>query len=718
MPIHFQRKNNRFLLTTKNTAYAFDIGAGRYLVHTYYGKKGKEITPFSGAPLSYAAYPESLGANWNPDEIPQECPFFDSGDYRISALRLEGKDGTGVTDFVYRSYRILQGRRDIDGIPAARVDEDTKTLEIKMVDRVTGCELYLYYTVFYEDDVISRSMAIKNKGKVPVTVARCMPLSLDLKGCDYHMISLWGTHNDECNIQRFPLHHGTQSIFSRRGASSPQHNPFLALCAPKTTETKGDVYAFNLVYSGSFLDEVEVDQQCNTRVQLGLGSDTFAYTLAPGEEFTSPEALMLYTKDGLGEMSRLMHRFVRRRIMPAHALQPHPVVLNTWEACYFDIDEATLFAFAEESAKLGIDMLVMDDGWFGARNYDDAGLGDWYPNPQKFKNGLKSFVEGIHERGVKFGIWIEPEMVNPDSDLYRAHPDWCLRIEGRELLLSRNQLVLDMANPAVIEYLKASYDKTFGDVGIDYFKWDMNRHLAAVGSPLLPPERQKEVTFRYMKGVYELLDYMTTRFPNAIIESCSGGGGRYDLGMMRYGFQIWTSDNTEPYARIDIQRGALLAYPAATMSCHVSDPHEDMKSLDFRYKVAVGGMLGYELNILKMSDAVKQEMARQIAEYKSFAHVIRLGDYYNLACPYEKKYDAHYYATENGKELLFSLAECEGCKAGETALLRFRAALPGVTYTDALSGKAFSGDELRRGIRLPLTGEKHHATLYYLVAKD
>ena len=717
MPIHFERKNQRFLLTTKNTAYAFDIGAGRYLVHTYYGKKGKEISAFEGAPLSFGSYPESLGDKWNPDEIPQECPFFDSGDYRISALRIEGKDGTSVTDFVYQSHRVFAGRNDIPGFPTADADEKTKTLEIKMVDEVTGCVLYLYYTVFYEDDVISRSMKIENKGKDTVTIERCMPISLDMKGCDYHMVSLWGTHNAECNIQRFPLHHGVQSIFSRRGSSSPQHNPFLAVSSPKATETKGDVYAFNLVFSGSFADEIEVDQQSNTRVQVGLGSDTFAYTLEAGETFHSPEALMLYTKNGYGEMSRLFHTFIRKHIMPPCALEKHPVVLNTWEACYFDIDEQTLFAFAEESSKIGIDMLVMDDGWFGARNDDHAGLGDWYPNPEKFKNGMKSFVKGIHERGVKFGIWIEPEMVNQDSDLYRAHPDWCLRVEGRELLLSRDQLVLNMANPDVVAYLKKSFDATFGDVGIDYFKWDMNRHLAAVGSPLVSAEKQKELRYRYVMGVYDLLQYMRARFPDAIIESCSGGGGRYDLGLMKYGFQIWTSDNTDPYARILIQRGARLPYPASTMSCHVSDPHEDMKSLDFRYKVAVGGMLGYELNILKMSEGVKKEIARQIKEYKSFEDLIRLGDYYSLVCPFEKGYAAYYYADKEGTEILFSLLEQENCQKGETVLLRFTAAKADKVYTDVLSGKTYLGSDLKKGVRFSLKGEKFSAEMMHLIAK-
>ncbi len=717
MAIHFSREDKLFTLTTKNTTYIFGIAQDRYLVHQYYGKKGGKYTPYRPYVISMAPYRAEFGNTWSPDVFPQEYSFFGSGDFRTAALKLRGADGTCVTDFVYRSFRYIDGRKEIEGLPFASAKGE-KTLEVKLEDSVTGCELYLYYTVFYEEDVISRHMVLKNKGKAPVKIEKCMSLTLDLPECDYDMVTLYGGHYDERNYQRVGLHHGMQSIFSRRGASSPQYNPFMAICDKNATEEKGSVYAFNFVYSGSFLDEVEVDQTNCTRVQIGLGEENFGYIVKPGEAFASPEAILSYSAKGFGKMTRNLHNFTRNRILPPKALKPHPVVLNTWEACYFNIDEEKLLAFAEESAKVGFDMLVMDDGWFGARNHDHAGLGDWQENPEKFKNGLRAFAEGVKQRGISFGIWIEPEMVNPDSDLYRAHPEWCLRVPRREPSLSRDQLVLDMSNPAVVEFLKASFKKTFMNVPIDYFKWDMNRHMCDVGSSALPPEQQDEVSFRYMKGVYSLLEWFRAEFPNAIIESCSGGGGRYDLGMMHYGFQIWASDNTNPYDRLWMQRSALLAYPAATMSCHVSNPGEDMRSLDYRYKVAIGGMLGYELNILRMTDPIKEEMARQVKEYKTFEHLVRLGDYYSIVSPFKDDFACYYYTDKARTEILFSLVEKRATKKRDTKPLKLKEAVPGKVYTDLLSGSKYTGEELRAGLVLPLTGEKDTATVMHLVAQN
>ena len=719
MSIRFLKDQQTFVLMTQNTKYAFDVHKDRFLRHRYYGKRSTPIPEAKQYKASFSPYPYDMNVYSSPDLLMQECSFFGSGDFRASSLRLIGADGTGVTDFVYRSYRIFKGRRSLDGLPAARADEKTETLEITMHDDVTGCNLLLYYTVFPKENVISRYMVIENKGNANVTVDRCMPMTLDIDRDDLDMVSLYGRHNNEVNYQRFPLHHGVQSTLSRRGASSSQHNPFLALCSHDATEEKGDVWGFNLVYSGNFLNEVELEQLNRTRVVMGLGSECFAYTLAPGESFTSPEAVMTFSASGFGTMSRAFHDFVRAHILPPVSVnQPHPVVLNTWEAVTFSIDEALLLRFAEESKRIGVDMLVMDDGWFGARNNDWAGLGDWFENRTKFPDGLGAFVKKIKAYGIQFGIWVEPEMVNPDSDLYRAHPEWCLHVEGREPHLSRSQLVLDMSNNDVIDYLMQSFDKTFDGVDLDYFKWDMNRHMSDVGSIALPPEKQKEVSFRYIKNVYRLLDWFRTRFPNAIIETCSGGGGRYDLGMMCYGFQIWTSDNTNPYARTVIQADALIAYPAATMSCHVNNPRESLRGLDYRYKVAVGGMLGYELNILKMSDEIKDEIAKQIKEYKTFEHLMRLGDYYNLAFYTKYDYSAYYYASPARDEMLLTVIEKANCKADVTKLLKLKEAIADATYTDLRTKKQYTGEELKRGLRIPLCKEPDSAHLLHLKKND
>ena len=714
MPIKFDKQKNLFTLTTKNTKYVFTVECGRYLVHHYYGKKAGEVELFGPYVMSFSPYQKECGNCWSPDVFPEEASFFGSGDFRASSLKLRGADGCCVTDFKYSSYKKFKGREEIPGVPFASADERTETLAVKMTDEVTGCVLTLYYTVFYDEDVISRYMKLENNGGAPVKIEKCMSLTLDLPPRDYDMVSLYGTHYFERKYQRVPLHHGTQSVCSRRGASSPQYNPFISVCSSKATEERGDAYGFNFVWSGSFLDEVEVDQTNFARVQIGLGEENFGYTVDPGESFTSPEAIMTFSSAGFGRMTRNLHDFTRRHILPEESTEkPHPVVLNTWEACYFNIDEEKLIAFAEESAKVGIDMLVMDDGWFGERKDDWAALGDWYPNKVKFKDGLKSFAEKVKKKGVKFGIWIEPEMVNPNSDLFRAHPEWALSVPGRVPSESRQQLVLDMANPEVVEYLKSTFKKTFDGVPIDYFKWDFNRHLSDVYSRALPRDRQDEVLYRFMLGTYELLKWFREEYPDAPIETCSGGGGRYDLGMMKYGFQIWASDNTDPYCRTLIQHSALIAYPACTMSCHVSNPAGNLKSHDFRFKVALGGMLGYEYNILGMSDEVKRDLKKQIAEYKAVEHIIREGDYYNLVSPFADDFAAYYFAAKDRSEILFSLIEKKGARPRGTKPLKIKAADPAKTYREVFSGKEYAGVELRAGFALRLTGDDDTGVMMY-----
>ena len=715
MSVKFIKEKNIFVLNTASTTYAFDILGEKYLRHIYYGKRTSELEPAQLKMFSFSPYIHDLGPSYSPDSTPNEISFFGSGDFRANSLRIKGADGTGVTDFTYSSYRIFNGRREIDGIPFARADEKTRTLEITMLDSVSGCKLLLYYTVFEKYDMISRYMVIENRGKQSVKIEKCMSLELCIDRCDLDMVSFYGGHRLECNYQRVPLHHGVQSVLSRRGASSHQYNPFMAICSHKAGEESGDVYGFNLMYSGSFLNEVEVDQTDSTKILTGLGGECFGYTLDVGESFESPEAVMTYSAKGFGKMTRNFHNYIRNNIMPRIAFEPHPVVLNTWEACRFDIDAPKLVKFAEEANRLGIDMLVMDDGWFGERHSERAGLGDWYVSDRKFPKGLKAFVDEVRSKGVKFGIWIEPEMINPDSELYRAHPEWCLRVEGREPLRSRHQLVLDMSNGEVIEYLKDIFDKTFEGIDIEYFKWDMNRHMSNVGSAALPADRQDEVSFRYMKGVYGLLDWFCKRFPNTVIETCSGGGGRYDMAMMAYGIQIWTSDNTNPYGRTFIQSAAMTAYPAMTMSCHVSNPKGDLRSLDFRYKVALEGMLGYELNILEMSDEIKAEIANQIKEYRLIEDVMRLGDFYRLTSPVTHSYSSYYYASEDNRKIVLTVVETAECRAGKTKLLKIGRADANASYTDIRTGKTYSGEELRRGISVSLIGEPNSAELFIFV---
>lgn len=701
MAITFSRETQTFLLTTRRTAYAFSVEKGKMLLHRFYGKKGEPIPPVTPKRVSFSPYQPAFGDAMSPDVMPQEFPFFGTGDFRASALKLRDGSGACATDFSFVSHRIFQGRALPEGLPCADADDKTETLAISLEDKVSGALLTLFYTVFPEEDVISRSFELKNGGTSPLKIEKCMSLSLDLPGHDFDRINLLGQYFHERTEQKMPLGFGMQSVCSRRGASSHQSNPAFALVRRGTKPGKGDAFGFNFVYSGSFCTEIEVDPLGNTRVLTGLGEENFGCLLLPGETFSSPEAIMTYSADGRNGMTDHFHAFVRNHILPPSSTDlPHPIVLNTWEACFFDINEEKLLAFADKAASLGMDMLVVDDGWFGNRCDDHRALGDWFVNREKFKNGLASFSEKVHARGLRFGIWIEPEMVSPDSDLFRAHPDRCLHLPGREPSQSRQQLVLDMGNPAVFDYLTGIFSESFRGVGIDYFKWDMNRHLCDVRSAVLPPERQDEAAFRHIKGVYRLLGWFQESFPDAVIETCSGGGGRYDLGMMKYGFQIWASDNTDPFDRVPIQSASLLAYPACTMSCHVSDPRGSLSSLDRRFKVACGGMLGYELNVLGQSEEILSAVKKQIAQYRSFEKVIRTGRY--TALDPGKGGAAWVYFPEDGSELLFTLVSERDAKKGETKKMLLSAADPKAVYIDALTGEKISGRILHNGFSLPL----------------
>lgn len=718
MPVHYDDKFARFTLETANTCYVMQILFDKYPVHLYYGKKDCHGgISYQNPYKSFSPYFDEHGLSYSPDIGMAEYSYFGSGDFRITPLRIKNKNGDSVTHFTYDGYRIFDGRMNLPRLPYSEADSDTQTLELSLLDSVSGCSLKLFYTVFPNEDVISRYALVENESGAPVTVEKIMSLMLDLPTSDFDMISLYGAHNAERSFQRVPLFHGVQSVMSRRGASSHQYNPFTALCAKNATERDGDVYGFNFVYSGNFLSETEVDQTGFTRVSLGLSSENFNWLLEDGDSFITPEAVMTYSKNGLGGMSRNFHRFVRAHILPPEPFEKRPVVLNTWEACYFDIDEKEMLRFAKSAADTGIDMLVMDDGWFGARNNDKAGLGDWYVNKNKFRDGLKSFVDRVKAYGIKFGIWIEPEMVNPDSDLYRAHPEWCIRCTDRNSTLSRNQLVLDMSNRDVVEYLKKSFSDSFDGISIDYFKWDMNRHMSEVGSPALPPERQGETAYRYMLGVYDLYRWFTKHFPGAMIENCSGGGGRYDLGMMKYSTQIWTSDNTWPKKRMKIQYSSTLAYPTCTMSCHVSNPKNICKNPDelkYRWHVALNGPLGYEMHLPNADDLIKATVKAQVEAYRSYEHLILRGDFYRIFSPFDSNYYAYYFTDAQHTEFLLSFEQSYGESAARV-YLKIPEADENARYFDTVSGDIFDGRTLVNGIEVKTRETDPYSVMWHFV---
>ena len=707
---------NKFIIKTKNTMYAIGILDKKVPIHLYYGKKIKENEiPALDKCVPFSPYFKCDGEYYSCDNLKQEFSFYGYGDLRATALRvLDLKSGSDVTNYTFKRANIFSGRKEIVGLPYS--EGECETLEIICEDKVTKSELCLYYTVFYETDVISRYFTLTNNGNNDLKILKAMSISLDLPSGEYDLIYLRGRYAIERAAHRDPIYGGVHRITSRRGASSHQFNPFIMVTDRKATEEKGNAYAFNFVYSGSFLDELELEQS-GLRVMVGLGDESFSYLLKPNESFSSPEAVMTYSAKGIGQASRNMHSFARSTILPKD--KQHPIVLNSWEAFYFNIDEKTMLDFADGARSVGIDTVVMDDGWFGARRSDNAGLGDWVPTKEIFPDGLKAFVDRVRAKGVKFGIWIEPEMVNPDSDLYRLHPDWVMRDEGREVLLSRHQLVLDMANPEVVEYIKQSLDKCFDGIEIDYFKWDMNRNITHAISPYLPKERKGETQFRYMLGVYELYDWFVKRFPNAFLENCSGGGGRYDLGMMKYSNQIWTSDNTEAKYRVHIQHGSSYGYPLSTMSCHVSNCHgqcEDARMLDYSFRTAINGPLGYEFNILKADESVKDTIRKQIEEYKRYENLILTGDFYRLKNPSTDECYAYYITNSERDEIFVSYLQNNVVEKQKIHKLKIREARTDLVYRNTATNEIISGAELRAGIVIKTDNEERYGITFHFVA--
>ncbi len=718
MFIKFDKSKNAFLLNTRNTTYSFCIKDGKYLVHTYYGKKVAETPNIPYIPYqNFSAYPVDGTYEFSLDIAMAEFPQFGSGDYRGDALRVKNGNGDCVTLYTYKDYKIFDGRLPLEGLPFATATENSQTLEVTLFDDLTSCTLKLYYTVFPEEDVISRYFTLTNEGESDVYIERGMSLALDLPPAEYELISAHGAHGRERFLQRQILTRTGTVMESRRGSTSHQMTNSFILSEVGATETEGSAFGFSFVYSGSFMNSVTPDQNGTTRVLMGIHPDCFSWKLEKGETFTSPEGIMTNAENGIGQVSRNLHHFANRHIIRPLGRSSHPVVLNTWEGNFFDIDEEKMIEYAKDAVKCGFDMLVMDDGWFGKRVSDLAGLGDWQANPERFKNGLSAFVKRIKNEGIDFGIWIEPEMVNPDSDLYRAHPEWVLCAKGRIHSLTRHQAVLDFTNPDVLDYLKKSFSETFSDVPLDYIKWDFNRNLTEVASKVLPADRQGEAFHRYMLGVYDLYQWFCDTYPNVMIENCSGGGGRYDLGMMKYSSQIWTSDNTEPNDRINIQYGSSMFYPASVMSCHVSNHGssvEDPTLLDYGFRVAMQGVLGYEFDITKVSDTAKETIKNQIREYRKYEKLITEGDLYRLLSPFRCGKSAFYYMNEAKDEILVFFYQPKGEEPQE---YRLKIDVPEDSRWIATLNRdsTYRGSDLKTGLVVRSSSEDGFATMFHFV---
>ncbi|NIZ19056.1 alpha-galactosidase [Entomospira culicis] len=640
MPIQYHASSKTFHLFNDEISYIFMILANGELGHLYYGKAIRDRESFAhlfvlqARALAPVAYRDDL--SFSLEVIKQEYPSYGTGDFREPAVQITTSIGDKISHFIYKEHTMMEGKPRFDGLPATFSDGgEAQTLAITLYDELIACELTLYYTIFHDLAVITRSSRVENKGAQPIKIDRLMSTSIDFYDNHFVMMQLDGAWSRERHVQERPLLNGIQAISSARGASGAFHNPFLALRRPQTTESQGEVYGFTLVYSGNFLAQVEVDSYDVSRLLLGIHPFGFGWNLTTNEHFQSPEAVMVYSDGGLNQMSQTFHQLFQDHLMPKRwARELRPILINNWEATYFDFDHHKIIAIAQQAKEVGIELFVLDDGWFGHRDNDKSSLGDWFVHKEKLPQGLSALAREIKALGLKFGLWFEPEMVNEVSKLYRMHPEWTIGVPNRHKTYSRHQYVLDFSQAVVVDTVFTMMDKILADGLIDYIKWDMNRNITEAYSASLPADRQGEFFHRYILGVYQLYDRLITKYPNILFESCASGGGRFDAGMLFYAPQAWTSDNMDPIERLAIQHGTSMLYPLISMGSHVpTSPNHQVDrhtSLAMRASVAYFGTFGYELDITKISADERTEIVRQIAFFKQWQSVIALGKFYRL----------------------------------------------------------------------------------------
>ena len=728
MGIVYSKADRTFTIQTKNTTYQMQVDPYGFLLHLYYGKKT------DGSCMDYLLTYYDRGFSGNPfdagddrtysmDALPQEYPSYGTGDYRSTALIVENADGSTACDLRYRSHHIFNGKYKIPGLPAVYADEtESQTLEIVMEDAVTGVEVTLQYGVLPDYDVITRSEKIVYRGEGKIFIRKAQSACLDFVQGKYDLLTFYGRHAMERTMQREPVTHGSHVIGSVRGTSSHQYNPMMILADEHTTDQYGNCYAMSFVYSGNFKGETLKDQFGQTRALMGLQDEMFSYPLAEGETFYTPEVLLTFSGSGMNLLSQNLHRCIRQHICRGKYKESvRPVLVNSWEAAYFDFDGDTLYELAKEAKNAGIDMLVLDDGWFGKRDDDNSGLGDWFVNEKKLGGTLGDLIKKINDLGVKFGIWVEPEMISEDSDLYREHPDWALTIPGRNPVHARNQLVLDFSRKEVVDHIFDQICKVLDQGNIEYVKWDMNRSLMDVFSR--GTEDQGRVMYDYVLGLYDFLERIVTRYPDLLIEGCSGGGGRFDAGMMYYTPQIWCSDNTDALDRLQIQYGTSFGYPVSAVGSHVSavPNHQTgrITSLHTRGVVAMAGTFGYELNLGKLSEEEKQEIRLQVEEYRKFAPLIQTGLYYRLSDPAREEYAAWAFVSEDQKEVLLNVVLQEIHGNMTVNYVKLQGLKCSAIYRDTETGKIYNGAALMEaGIPMPVEMGEFKAYQMHLIAEE
>lgn len=705
MNIYFDEITKTFKLDTADISYVIAlVDEEKFIGHVYFGKK------ISDQDVNYL-----MRTDENPfvpsknnrdrssfyDTFPTEFSGVNVGDYRESAIEIADAEGHNCIELTYKYHKIYKGKPAIPGLPATfGNDKDCMTLELTATDKYIDLDVTLCYSIFEGINAVIRSCYVTNHGAASIQLNRIMSMNLDMEQEDYRMLGLHGSWARERHIDYRTIGYGKTCVSSVKGESSHQEHPFIALVSEKATQETGNVYGFHFVYSGNFIAQVEKNQFDSLRVQVGINPKNFSFEVKPEETFYAPEVVMVYSDAGLGKMTRTYHDIYRNHLIRSpYKDKKRPILINNWEATYFDFNTQKLIDIAKQAKQCGIEMLVMDDGWFGYRNDDNSSLGDWKVNETKLQGGLKYLVDEVNKIGLKFGIWFEPEMISPDSDLFRAHPDWAISIDGRTPCLARNQMVLDITRKEVRDYVYDSVSTILKSANIEYVKWDMNRQLTDLGSLGLSKERQGELSHRYVLAVYELQERLMQDFPYLLLENCSGGGARFDPGMLYYSPQIWCSDDTDAIERLSIQEGTALIYPLSTMGAHVSDcpNHTVGRATPFRTRghVALAGTFGYELDVTRIPQEDRDMIPEQVAMYHKYNDLVRNGDYYRIASYSENhEYDCYGVVAKDKSEALFTFVQVMNRPNAHSRRIKLAGLQPDKKYYIEEKGRTFSGDTL------------------------
>ncbi len=708
MSIFYDENQKSFYLGAGKASYVLHVDEDGRLLNQHWGAR----VPDGAIQPDLSHYPTLASFDPRTNALPWELPTRGSGWYGEPAVAATNAKGDDMVQLTYVSHAIYMGKNRLPGLPAtfARREGDAETLEIELMDRLTGLRVTAVYGVFERTGAITRSLRLKNESGEDMQINGVLSASAPVHGSGYDVIHLKGAWARERHVMRQTQGEGEYRIFSQRGASGHEANPFLALCEKSATEFSGEVWAVSLVYSGSFEALSYVNNTENSRLSIGMNPDVFTWKLEPGETFVSPEAAMVYSPDGLNGMSHAFHRLYSENLMRSKWFErDRPILINNWEATYFNFNEEKILQIARRAKELGVEMLVLDDGWFGKRNTDNCSLGDWVVNPEKLPGGLNGLSDRLHDLGLKFGLWFEPEMISPDSDLYRAHPDWCLHVDGRARVEMRNQLILDLSRREVQDYIIESVSAVLESARIEYVKWDMNRNMTEPFSGVQTPERQKETQHRYMLGLYRVLEEITARFPEILFESCSGGGGRFDPGMLYYMPQTWTSDDSDAVERMFIQYGTSFVYPPCAMGAHVSavPNHQTGRTtaMQTRGDVALGGNFGFELDLSQLSDADAETVRRLIEREKQVRTLVRTGEFTRLLSPFDHPYAAWQFRARDNSEALVCAYRLMTRPATPHLLLRASGLDESAVYMDD-DGNTCSGAALTRyGLWLHLPGD-------------